>query len=247
MAIYGPDWPLPQAYTALARAFLERIDMSEQEFRGLAELLFENYARTARRSGHGERPGDRWFERVTELFRGVDCANPVVDFTGRLVLCSDDAADAAAIPRRERVAVAGVGLGILPGDGPAFIPEISEFRHLEQAYRRACAQAEVDFSSRFLAGEALLDVYTCYPVVPLAFLLVSRLAPRPAAVPALLNRCEVTVTGGMNIGRAAWNNPCLNALIAVYHRLVEGPSTLGAVHGNGGLGYKQGVALLARK
>jgi hypothetical protein len=247
MAIYGPDFPLPQAYTALAYAFLDKIGMSEQEFRRLSALLFENYMRTARRSGHGEHPAERWFEPVTELFRGVDCANPVVDFAGRLVLCSDDVADAAAIPPRKRVSVLGVGLDVLAGDGPAFVREIAEFKHLEGAYRDACAQADIDFKARFLAGEVLLDVYTCYPVVPLAFLLGSRLAADPAAIPALLERFDITVTGGMNLGRAAWNNPALNALIAVYHRLLEGPPFLGAVHGNGGLGYKQGVALLERK
>lgn len=98
----------------------------------------------------------------------------------------------------------------------------------------------------FLAGEALLEAYTCYPVVPLAFLLASRIAPSPDAIPELLQHFEITVTGGMNLARAAWNNPCLNALIAMYERLTEGTLSVGAVHGNGGLGYKQGFALLVR-
>ena len=62
----------------------------------------------------------------------------------------------------------------------------------------------------------------------------------------LTDRFEITVTSGMNLGCAAWNNPALTALIVMVRGLTEGPIALGAVHGNGGLGYRQGVALLAR-
>ena len=49
-----------------------------------------------------------------------------------------------------------------------------------------------------------------------------------------------------NIARAPWNNPALNAVIAMYETLCarSAPATVGAVHGNGGLGYRQGVAIL---
>jgi len=47
--------------------------------------------------------------------------------------------------------------------------------------------------------------------------------------------------------RQAWNNPCLNALIAVRELLLAaGPGALAGVHGNGGLGYRQGFAILMR-
>jgi hypothetical protein len=245
MAIYGPDYPLPVGYTAVARAFMARQGMQESHFRHLAELLFENYLRTACRSGLRGFPEGRWYEPVTDLFRGVDCANPVVDFAGRIVLCSEDLAAACAIPPERCVSVLGVGLGALPIDGPASVPDVAVYGHLESAFREACRQADVDFTARFLEGQALLEAYTCYPVVPLAFLLRSGIAPSLEAVPELLERFEITVTGGLNLGRAAWNNPALNALIVMVRRLTEGPIALGAVHGNGGLGYRQGVALLA--
>jgi len=246
MAIYGPDYPLPVGYTAVARAFMARHNLQESRFRRLAELLFENYLRSARRAGLKGLPEGRWYEPVTDLFRGVDCANPVVDFTGRIVLGSDDLAAACAVPTERCVRVLAVGLGALSGDGPASVPDVAAYGHLESAFREACRQADVDFTARFLEGAALLEAYTCYPVVPLAFLLKTGIAPSLEAVPELLERFEITVTGGMNLGRAAWNNPALNALIVMYRRLTEGPIALGAVHGNGGLGYRQGVALLDR-
>lgn len=247
MAIYGEYHLLPQAYTDLAVAFMGKFGISEGDFRVLTELLFENYVRAARRRGDVTSPEERWFRPVTSLFRGVDCANPVVDFTGRLVLCSDEAADACGLPARQRIAVAGVGLRELPGDGPRFIGEIANFMHLKEAFQKACSEAELDIASLFLNGKVLLEAYTCYPVVPIAFLLASRIAESLAAIPEILRQHNITVTGGMNLARAAWNNPCLNALVAMYEELVAGPLILGAVHGNGGLGYKQGVALLARR
>ncbi|CAN5456015.1 hypothetical protein BH10PLA1_BH10PLA1_04670 [soil metagenome] len=65
--------------------------------------------------------------------------------------------------------------------------------------------------------------------------------------PALLAEHPVTIGGGMNIARAAWNNPALNGLIAMYETLdADSTATAGAVHGNGGLGYRQGVAILEK-
>ena len=84
-------------------------------------------------------------------------------------------------------------------------------------------------------------------VVPLAFPLRSGLAPTLAEVPDLLRRHDVTVTGGLNLGRAPWNNTTLNAVIAMAE-LLRAPSEkpLAGVHGNGSLGYQQGFLLLER-
>ncbi|HEY5718445.1 MAG TPA: hypothetical protein VIS52_08115, partial [Motiliproteus sp.] len=42
MAVYGPDYPLTQAYTDLALKFIERHAIDRDQFRQLAQLLFEN-------------------------------------------------------------------------------------------------------------------------------------------------------------------------------------------------------------
>ena len=60
----------------------------------------------------------------------------------------------------------------------------------------------------------------------------------------LLDNYEVTVTGGMNLARAAWNNPSLNALVVMHEKILKNNCGIGLVHGNGGLGYKQGVVIL---
>ena len=218
--------------------------MDDGGFRDLAERLFENHLRVWEAAGHPIQPRPDWFEPVTELFRRVDCANPVVDFEGAVVVTTAAVAEACGIPTNQRIPVLGMALAQTSGDGPEYVEEIAQYRHLAKAYQEACLQAEVDFGARYLAGEALLEVYTCYPVVPLAFLLASGIARNPSEVPDLLARHPVTVTGGMNLARAAWNNPALHGLATLWERLSNGAAPLAALHANGGLGQRQGVAIL---
>jgi len=237
MNIYGPACSIPHAYTLLARAFMRLHDLDDDRFRALARALFDNYVRTASKRGSPPAIKPAAFQMATDLFRLVDCANPVVDFAGAVLLANESLAPAA-----NRVALAAVALGETPGDGPAAAETIATYEHLAHACR--AAKREVDFAAAFLAGEALLEAYTCFPVAPLGFLLASGIAKRVDEIDAVLAAREVTVTGGMNLARAPWNNPALNAAIALVERLRAGDAPLAAVHGNGGLGYKQGVAVL---
>lgn len=246
MLIYD-DCPLPQAYTLLARAFMKLHDISEPQFNCLAEALYENYQRTAQRLGYVRPPRPEAFELVTDLFRGVDCANPVVDFAGAVIVAGDAAAPDDAHP----VTILGTGLAQMQ-DGPAHVEAIARYEHLAVAWQAACAQAGVDIAQAFLDQRALLEVYTCFPVAPLGFLLAAGLASDVESIERLLATHEITVTGGMNLARAAWNNPALNATIALCEQLADiarHPASreprLAAVHGNGGLGYRQGVAIFA--
>jgi len=55
---------------------------------------------------------------------------------------------------------------------------------------------------------------------------------------------SITITGGMKLAKAAWNNPALNALVLMYQRLCDGQEKLALIHGNGGLGYRQGITIV---
>jgi hypothetical protein len=248
MAVYGEDYPLTEAYTDLAETFMARQDQGADGFRDLARHLFDNYRATylAQSGPDATLPAEHWFKPVTRLFRGVDCANPMVDFSGRLLICTDALANDLGIARDERIDIKGVGLRRLAGDGRDYIDEIAGYDHLRQAYRDCCEMAGIDFAGSFRAGDALLEAYTCFPVVPMAFLQVSGLIDVLDEMPDFLARHSVTITGGMNLARGAWNNPALNGLISMHHRLLAGEESIGLVHGNGGLGYRQGVAILQR-
>jgi len=61
----------------------------------------------------------------------------------------------------------------------------------------------------------------------------------------LLQSQEVTQTGGLNLGRAAWNNTTLNNIITMVEKLTSGDGPkIGGVHGNGSIGYQQGFMIL---
>lgn len=251
MAVYGDDYPLTAAYTDLAAQFIKARGISEVEFKALCEALFDNYLssfKLAKGAAFSEDmlPEARWYQPLTKLFRGVDCANPMIDFSGRLLLCREAVLNRLSLDGCLPVEVAAVATCALEHDGPEQIKTIATYHHLAQAYKECLAAAQLDFATEYKDGKALLEVYTCYPVVPLAFLLSSGLVQDPQQLREFLSQHLVTITGGMNLARAPWNNPALNGLISMYQRLCQGPEQFGMVHGNGGLGYRQGVALLQK-
>ncbi|PLX40721.1 MAG: hypothetical protein C0608_08200 [Deltaproteobacteria bacterium] len=237
---------IPEGYQLVAEGFLRRRGLSHEWFKECAEALFDNYLRTyeGRTRGPVKLPGIRWYEPVTPLFRGVDCANPIIDYSGQILLTTRRGA--AALGLEELVEVEGVGLGEASGDGPDNAEEISAFTHLSEAIRRCERAAGLSIKALMKNGFCAIELYICYPVVPLAFLLASGAVPSADEVIPYLERQPITITGGMNLARAPWNCPALRAAIAVYREMLEKSLPYGLIHGNGGLGYKQGVAILAR-
>lgn len=247
MRIYG-DVSIPEAYTRLARLQMQRLGLEPLAYRRLADALLDNYARTARRRGLEARSA-RGEQAATSLFRFADCANPNLDFSGAVLLGTARAAAALDPPADAFAKLLAVAVECVD-DGPEHLARIVDYPHLEQAYGRACDQAGLDFAARFGAGEALLEAYTCFPPVPLGLLLATGIAPDPAALEPVLARHEITVTGGMNLAGAPWNNPALHGVIVMWERMTSSPEArrvgrrVGLVHGNGGVGGYQGVAVI---
>ncbi len=229
---------IPEAYTELARRYIERRGWTETEFCDFADELWQNHVRRARRLGISLPPESR-LAMLTPLFRFVDCANPVVDFSGRLLLV------AGHLRPKTSIEVVGVGCGALDRDGPEAVSEIVRFEHLRQSWEAALADFGTDrFVAEFREGTALLELYTCYPVIPLAALLELGIVDDELDLVELLRARSVTVTAGMNLGRAPWANAAFSGLIAMCEELETKPSPVGLVHANGGLGYSQGWVLL---
>ncbi|WP_372737617.1 hypothetical protein [Neptunomonas sp.] len=249
MSVYADDYSIAQLYNDLANAFIKDNQSNEQQFLALADALFTNHIRShkiAEQEGraHFPAPESKWFSHVTPLFRGVDCANPLVDFSGRLLLCSEALAQKINCHEDSIVNVAGIGLGLLDIDEVKQLSLIARYEHLTQAYQTACKQANLDLTPLITDDKVLMEIYTCYPVVPLAFLISSGVVTSLDEVPGFLDKHLLTITGGMNLARAPWNNPALNGLIEMYHLLISGSHQYGLVHGNGGIGYRQGIAIL---
>jgi len=249
MAVYGEQKSIAQIYDELAREFIKLHQINEQTFKELADRLFKNHMQShqlaqQQQRAHFPAPESKWYKPVTPLFRGVDCANPLVDFSGRLLLCSSELAQQLAFAPETSVDVSGIGLGLLTIDEPKELALIAQYQHLTSAYQQASQQANIDFTDAVNSGSALIEAYTCYPVVPLALLLSSGLVASLDQVPSFLEKHLVTVTGGMNLARGPWNNPALNGLITMYQQLLSTTKDVGLVHGNGGIGYRQGIAIL---
>ena len=248
MSVYQGDESIADYYDQLAELFISQQQMSREAFLSIADSLFNNYRATYQkkinnRSAHFSLPTEKWKNHVTPLFRGIDCANPLIDFCGKILLCNDQVAKQLELSNI--VQVAGISLGLLDfEDETKALDIIVKYDHLNLAFKQACAQAQVDFVQQFKQGNALLEAYTCYPIVPMAFLLKNGFVEHIDQLPQLLAQHPITVTGGMNLARAPWNNPSLNALITMHQQLITDQTQYGLVHGNGGLGYRQGVAIL---
>lgn len=240
MVIY-PESSIPEAYTLLARHFCDQEGLTSDGFINLRNAVFENLKKTAVEQDL-KLPAESWYEPLTELFRGVDCANPVIDFEGLVVITHSDS---ELPPLMEPVAIKGVGVGIAENDGPEFARELARYHALEKAVHYAEVQSGLDVAKIINDNDTLLEAYTCYPVVPLALLMKAGALQTEKEILHWLDNKALTCTGGMNLARAPWNNPALNGLIATCEQLQQ-RKTQALVHGNGGLGYKQGIALLGR-
>jgi hypothetical protein len=247
---------LPEAYNRLTHEMLKILGISEERYFSLADALYENYRRTylSRFSENPTVAPPNRQKRMTgmnaDLFTLTDCAFPYVDFAGGVILASAAVADDPDIPAAVGVEVKSAEYQVV-GDGPDCLHAILGreghlYPHLQRAYQRACARAGIDFKTEFYKGNAIMEVYTCYPPTPMGFLLSTGFTDVEKMID-FLDEHEITVTGGMNFARAPWNNPVLNALIALCKRLPKTDKTYALVHGNGGLGAFQGVAILSKE
>ncbi len=245
MEIYE-GYTIPQAYTKLAYKFIEENGLSENGFKNFAIKLFENYQKTAAKRGLAFKPDKKWHSFITKLFRGVDIANPVVDFHAKALVISKKIYN-KHFANQGKIILSGVATEKLSVDGPEYVDEIVNYNHLKKAYDDACTNAGIDFKKEFINENAYLEIYTCFPVVPLAFLIKTGIAQTTMDIFNVLKNYEITVTGGMNLAKAPFNNPVLNALVIMFEKLKTGKRKYGLLHGNGGLGYNQGIAILEHK
>lgn len=230
MEIY-PGSTLLNAYTQLAEEWCLLHHIHTDDFKNLAQRLFENYSKTY----SGILPDQNWFEFVTPLFRGVDCANPVIDFSGKILLARQDVALKLSI--KKWVEIAGIATKQVEKK------EIVHYRHLHSVFESACQQAHINFN----LNQAYLEVYTCFPIVPIAFLYATGLAKSLEDAKKIIRDYPLTITGGMNLAKAPWNLPVLRTIIAMYEKLLQDDGiSIAGVHGNGGLGERQGFMVLKK-
>ena len=247
MQIYGEGkGAILDGYEKLAQAFLTHWNISQEDFRKTSADIFENHWR-AWQAQHADarRPANTWFDQVTPMFRGVDCANPSVDFDGCLVMVSDEVLHTTDFGQQSYSRIIGCDVQQQTEDGLDYVDQIVSYDHIRTSYDNACRQAGMDFSELYLNDRALLDIYTCYSVVPMGFLLATGLVEGYDEIPDFVARHPLTVTGGLNLLKAPWNNTTLQTLAIIFEALKapDAPEIAG-IHSVGALGYLQGFTIL---
>ena len=241
-----------ECYNLIAHKMCEKMGISKELFFQLTDGLYRNYLDTyTKKIGQAVsyRRGRFMNDLNGDLFRITDCANPDVDFAGGVIIVNDKSADFLNI-ENEKVNLTGVKYCMVAG-----IPEKLDkivggkdnlFPHLRSSFLDAQYQANIDVIQEFKNRNLLLELYTCFPPIPLAFLLTTKMVESIRELPQILSSYEITITGGMNFAKAPWNNPALSGLIDMCKAMRKGVKKYGLIHGNGGIGEIQGVAILER-
>jgi hypothetical protein len=253
MDIFADGGSLLNCYHVMSRLLCRELGLTDSDFYALAEALYQNYRRAFARLHPGADVADRGRNLAAlqgELFYLTDCANPNVDFAGGIIVSSATAAERLDVPAERRLDILAVRQAVVEGSPESLAKIIGRWPvllpHLRDAFHALRRDCGLDLAREWRERRLLLDVYTCYPPIPLAFLLTCGFAASVAELPDLLREYPVTWTGGLNFAGAPWNNPVLHSLISLYQQLNALEAERFLVHGNGGVGELQGVALLGR-
>jgi len=245
---------IPAAYNKLAHRLINVLDIPKNQFLQITDQLHKNYQRSygIKETNNTSLNRNSLLDSIdADLFTLTDCANPYIDFTGGLIVAQKEIADLLKTPPENIIGLKAAEYNVI-GDGPENIERIigeknNVFPHLAAAYRRACQKSGIDFTKEFKAGNALMEAYTCYPPIPLGLLLAAEMIDQAEAAHDFLRKHDITITGGLNLARAPWNNPALNSAIAMCQMFRNTKKKYGMVHGNGGLGGLQGIAILEKE
>lgn len=248
------DCNLIRCYDELGAAVARYLGIGSDEFCHIADALYENYGKT-----YAQRFPDQGVRRdrgrvLSDLgsdhFRLTDCANPNIDYSGGLILCSDAVYEEWNRNGTSKIDVLSTAVEMVEGD-PNDVSSIAGtgddlFPHLARCAKAICRETGLQLDELVRDGRILLNAYTCYPPIPLAFLVACGFADDVPGIESFLREHEITVDGGISRARAPWNCPAFRAVILMNERLKDGGAAYGLVHGNGGMGETQGLALLSK-
>ena len=241
-------------YNELGHIFCAELGISFEDFDYLSDCLYQNYCHSFPDTSDSKFIDTEREAKLSaiggDLFCLSDCANPNLDFAGGIIVTSDAISDFLGISLADRLEIIAVKTAIVeghPNNLKSIHGQINDlFPHLREVFIQIQQASGIDIRSEFFQHKLLLDLYTCYPPVPLLFLLASQFAKTISDLPSLLHDYAVTITGGLSLAGAPWNNPALNSLITLFQQLPYSPAQYGLIHGNGGIGEIQGLALLGK-
>lgn len=245
------EYSILQCYNEIGHRLCKELGLSKETFINLCDQLFLNYYKCVKDGNPSMNRGKSLMEHGADLFKLTDCANPNIDFSGGIIVANETTATFLQVPSEEKIKVSAVKYSMIHGS-PKTIEKIvgnkeNVFPHLKNVFLQVEWDTNIKIADELKKGNLYLEVYTCYPPVPMAFLLSTSLIETIYELPRFLEHYELTITGGMNFARAPWNNPALHGLIEMHQKLMNNSVAYGLLHGNGGIGEIQGIAILEKQ
>ncbi|MBR2551690.1 MAG: hypothetical protein IKF05_01685 [Erysipelotrichaceae bacterium] len=243
---------LISCYNRLAEQLCQELGIQTEEFKKISDALYDNYIRTYS-ALYGENSFSRDRGRMLEdmggyLFHLTDCANPNVDFAGGMILCNDETY--RAFNKEETHVVLDSAACKMVYGNPNKTAAITEngeiLPHLRKISEALEKESGIRMKEELDKDDLLLAAYTCYPTSPFGLLFACDLVRSVEEIYPFLERHEITVEGGMSLGRAPWNCSAFRNAILIAQKLSASSQHYGLVHGNGGMGETQGLALFKR-
>ncbi len=243
---------LISCYNRLAEQICHDLKISTEEFMKISDAFFENYKRTyAKIVGNNDfkqERGGMLDNMGGTLFHLTDVANPNIDFTGGIILGNDFAYERFG-NGSERIVLDSAAYQMVYGN-PNKTDSITEggvmFPHLRKINQALEEESAVRMAELLENNDLIVAAYTCYPTSPFGLMYACDFVKNVEDFYPVLEKHEITVEGGMSFGRAPWNCPAFRNAIIVANKLKDSEEHYGLVHGNGGMGETQGLALFKR-
>jgi len=158
-------------YEKLTSLFLKQNKISDDEYFKVRDHIFQNLLKTwKKKNKNAKLPDERWYQNLTHYFRGIDCANPNIDYQGRIILTTTGGAKKLGVSQNDYIEILANASVKLKIDGMESLPHIVSYRHLKKALAKVARDGKIDLTQEIAKKNLLLEAYTCYPVVPMALL-----------------------------------------------------------------------------
>lgn len=234
---------IPGAYAVCANAYRAAHGLSRNDMLRAMGTLMKDFSEVANGNPYAWFKGQLKPEEiylksplVAEPFTVSMCANPFVDLAAAVIITSEDRARQLGAPKADWVYVKGLG-----GEchDTEYILDRQEFHRslpAKVAAERALESAGIDSIRRI----DILDLYSCFPIVPIFLLEAMGVSHPGRAVMDILEgkvggkALPLTVTGGLPFFGGPMSNYCTHAVAKIWVKLRNSEKT-GVVFANGGV------------
>lgn len=234
---------IPGAYAVCANAYRAAHGISRNDLLRIMGTLMKGFSEVANGNPNA------WFKgqvepeeiylkspMVAEPFTVSMCANPFVDLAAAVIITSVDRARQLGVPEANWVYIKGLGGECHDTEFILDRQEVHRSLPAKVASERALESAGIDRTSQI----DILDLYSCFPIVPIFLLEAMGVSPPGRAGWDILEgkvggkALPLTVTGGLPFFGGPMSNYCTHAAARIWEKLRNTEKT-GVAFANGGV------------